>query len=49
MNEEESVEEYCGGVCCKVKKAPAVGSEERESERESNKDKSRLMAVQEKV
>jgi hypothetical protein len=49
LNEEARVEEYYGGVAKEKKKRPGA---ERERERESkqiNKDKPRLMAVQEKV
>jgi hypothetical protein len=51
MRGSESVEEYCGGVCCEEKRArPWVARGEREREsKQINKDKSRLMAVQEKV
>ena len=51
MTVEARVEEYYGGVAKKKKKGPGA-ERERERERESkqiNKDKPRLMAVQEKV
>jgi len=49
---EARVEEYYGGVAKKKKKRARGRERERERERESkqiNKDKPRLMAVQEKV